>query len=195
MVMYPVFMKLVAWAKKNGLSYKTAYRLFKAGKLPLPAFQLSTGTIIVEAQPVNTFKGVALYARVSSHDQHNDLKRQMDRLKDYAASKGWTVIKEVKEIGSGLNGSRSKLILLLKDKSISGIVVEHKDRLSRFGTEMLEVLLQTSDRSLYVMNTSEYKEDLVQDFVDVVTSMCAKIYGRRSAKNRAKQAVKAAENL
>jgi len=96
-------MKLVAWAKKNGISYKTAYRLFKAGKLPLPSFQLSTGTIIVEEQPLHHFSGVALYARVSSHDQQADLKRQMERLKDYAASKGWTVVKEVKEIGSGLN--------------------------------------------------------------------------------------------
>src|SRR5262249_13159427 len=138
---------------------------------------------------------VALYARVSSNDQQTDLKRQMERLKDYAASKGWIVAKEVKEIGSGLNGNRSKLIALLKDKSVSGIVVEHKDRLSRFGTEMFEVLLQASGRSLYVMNISEYKEDLVEDFVDVVTSMCAKIYGRRSAKNRAKKALKAAESL
>lgn len=188
-------MKLVVWAKKNGLSYKTAYRLFKSGKLPLPAYQLPTGTIIVENLPVQHFSGVALYARVSSHDQQEDLKRQMQRLKDYAASKGWIIIKEVKEIGSGLNGSRSKLLSLLKDKSISGILVEHKDRLSRFGTDMLEALLQSSDRSLYVINTSEYKEDLVQDFVDVVTSMCAKIYGRRSAKNRAQQALKAADNL
>ena len=87
-------MKLVEWAKKNGLSYKTAYRLFKAGKLPLPTFQLPTGTIIVEEQPLHQFSGVALYARVSSHDQQTDLKRQMERLKDYAASKGWTVVDE-----------------------------------------------------------------------------------------------------
>lgn len=136
-----------------------------------------------------------MYARVSSHDQKNDLERQLGRLKDYAAAQGWSVIKEVKEIGSGLNGKRQKIMRLLNDKNISGIVVEHKDRLSRFGSEMIKAALQSSGRQLYVVNETESKEDLVQDFADVVTSMCAKIYGRRSAKNRAKRALKAVSEV
>jgi len=184
-------MKLSDWAKKTGLSYRTAHRLFKAGKLPCHAFQLETGTILVDGTENSSSCWVALYARVSSHDQKLDLERQLQRLKDFAAAQGWQVKKEVKEIGSGLNGNRKKLMKLLQDQSISGIVVEHKDRLSRFGSEMIEAALFASGRKLYIVNNTEFKEDLIQDFVDVVTSMCAKIYGRRSAKNRAKRALKA----
>lgn len=185
-------MKLSDWAKKTGISYRTAHRLFKAGKLPCRVFQLDTGTIVVETSEQQSSCHVALYARVSSHDQKQDLERQLHRLKDFASAKGWQIKKEVKEIGSGLNGNRKKLMQLLQDQSISGIVVEHKDRLSRFGSEMIEAALLASGRKLYIVNTTECKEDLVQDFVEVVTSMCAKIYGRRSAKNRAKRALKAA---
>ena len=185
-------MKLAQWAKKSGISYRTAHRLFKKGKLPVPAYQLETGTILIEIEDVVLSHSVALYARVSSHDQKEDLARQLQRLRDFAAARGWKIEKEVQEIGSGLNGNRKKLLALLKDKSISVIVVEHRDRLARFGAEMIEACLGSSKRELMIVNETEYKEDLVQDFVDVITSMCAKIYGKRSAKKRAKRALEAA---
>ncbi len=93
------------------------------------------------------------------------------------------------EVGSGLNGNRSKLLQLLKDKSVDCIVVEHRDRLSRFGFEYLEALMQVSGRSILVIDENELKDDLVQDMIDVLTSFCARLYGRRSAKNRAKKAL------
>ena len=101
------------------------------------------------------------------------------------------VTKEIAEIGSGLNGSRKKLNNILGDITINVIIVEHRDRLARFGVEMLEASLLASNRKIIVVNNTEYKDDIIQDFVDLVTSMCARIYGKRSSKNRAKKALKA----
>lgn len=186
-------MKLSQWAKKQGIHYKTAWRLWKTKQLPIPAKQLSTGTILVEDELLRQDSGVALYARVSSADQKNDLDRQLARLAEFAAQENLKVSKVIKEIGSGLNGRRTKLLSLLKDRLLSGIVVEHKDRLVRFGSEYLEALLESSGRRLIVVESSERKDDLVQDMIDVLTSFCARLYGRRSARNKAKKAIKEIE--
>ena len=178
-------MKLSVWAKKNGISYKTAHRLFRAGELPVPVTQLATGTILVHEEQEELPTKAVLYARVSSHDQKADLERQMDRLRSFASQRGLVIQQEIKEIASGLNSNRKKLNKILKDRSISPIVVEHRDSLARFGVNMLEASLEASNRSILVMNETEHKDDLVQDFIDVVTSMCARIYGKRSATNRA----------
>lgn len=182
-------MKLSTWAKTQGISYRTAHRLFSAGKLPVPASQLETGTILVHPDQGIDVRKIALYGRVSSHDQKGDLERQMERLRQFAAANGLCVDAEYSEIGSGLNGRRKKLIALLQDKTIGTIIVEHRDRLARFGVEYIEA---ATDKQILVLNETEKTDDLVQDFVDVVTSMCARIYGRRSAKNRAKKALDAA---
>lgn len=182
--------KLTKWAEQNGLTYKGAYRMYRAGQLPHHVEQLPTGTLIVYPEFVANAR-VALYGRVSSNDQKADLERQMDRLRHYAAANGLSVAVEQQEIGSGLNGRRKKLINLLMDKTITTIVVEHRDRLARFGVEYVEAAMSAAGKSLVVLNETEKTDDLVQDFVDVVTSMCARIYGRRSAKNRAKRALDA----
>jgi len=184
-------MKLSKWAKKHGLTYKTAYRLFKSKKLPCRVEQLSTGTILVhEDQP--ELERTVIYGRVSSHDQKSDLERQMNRLRDFCSANGWPIYKDVSEIGSGLNGKRPGMIKILSDRTITRIVVEHKDRLARFGVEYIDASLSSVGRKIVVLNENESKDDLVQDFVDVVTSMCARIYGRRSSRNRAKKALEAA---
>jgi putative resolvase len=96
-------MKLSTWAKKKGMSYRTAWRWFKQGKLPVVAEQTKTGTILIKEE---TFEpnAVAVYARVSSTDQKNDLNGQISRLVLYANERGWVVVQTVAEIGSGLNG-------------------------------------------------------------------------------------------
>jgi len=119
----------------------------------------------------------------------------MQRLRDFAAAKGYVVAKEVLEIGSGLNGHRRKLSGLLADPDVSVVIVEHRDRLARFGVEYVEAALAAHGRTVVVVNEGEQRLDLVQDFVDVVTSMCARIYGRRAAKNRARRAVAAAAEV
>lgn len=189
-------MKLSTWAKKQGISYKTAWRLWKTGKLPLPAEQLATGTIIVKEPEASYEAGpssVVLYARVSSSDQKQDLDRQLSRLVEVVTSKGLQVVKVVKEIGSGLDGKRTKLLTILRDPNVKTIVVEHKDRLARFGFEYLEALLSASGRRIIVVDETEMKDDLVKDMIDVLASFCARLYGRRSAKNRAKKALKEIE--
>jgi predicted site-specific integrase-resolvase len=149
-------MRLSAYARKMGVSYKTAYRWWKAGKLD--AFQLDTGTIIVrEPEQRSVLPSVALYARVSSADQKEDLERQMQRLKDYAASHGYQVSRVVTEIASGLNDSRPKLLKLLTDLSITVIVVEHRDRLTHFGFTYIEQLMQTQGRRIEVIYPTKSK--------------------------------------
>lgn len=184
-------MKLVDWARENGLSYITAWRLFRAGKLPVRATQLATGTILVHPEKPSA-GSVALYARVSGSDQRGDLERQLERLSLYSVRNGMNVSKAVSEVGSGLNGNRNKLMQLLADPSVSAIVVEHRDRLARFGSEYIEGAMAASGRRLIVVDETEMADDLVQDMVDVMTSLCARLYGRRSAKNRAARAVAAA---
>ena len=189
-------MKLSTWAKKQGISYKTAWRLWSTGKLPLPAEQLATGTIIVKDPEASYEAGpssVVLYARVSSSEQRQDLDRQLSRLVEYTTSHGLLVKGAIKEIGSGLNGKRTKLLSILRDPDVRTIVVEHKDRLVRFGFEYMEALLAASGRRIIVVDESEMKEDLVQDMIDVLTSFCARLYGRRLAKDRAKKVLKEIE--
>lgn len=117
----------------------------------------------------------------------------MARLRDFAAASGLIVTMEIKEVGSGLNGRRKKLLSLLRDQKVGTIIVEHRDRLARFGVEYIEAALHAQGRSLIVVNNGEQNIDLAQDFIDVVTSMCSRIYGRRAAKNRARRAIEAAK--
>ena len=184
-------MKLSTWAKKNGICYKTAWRLYRNGQLPVPAKQLSTGTILVEEEAVKECGCVAVYARVSSHDQKADLDRQVSRLTAWATENAMSVDKIITEIGSGMNGKRTKLLSVLQDTRITTIVVEHPERLARFGYEMVEACLSAAGRRILAVETGELSDDLVQDMIDVLTSFCARLYGRRSARNRAKRALEA----
>ena len=164
--------------------------------MPVPWRRTPSGTILVEeAQvPSGVVSGtVALYARVSSADQKHHLERQVGRLTEYATKNGMSVVKSVAEIGSGLNGHRPKLRRLLADPLVQTIVVEHRDRLARFGSEYLEAALLSAGRTLVVVESSEMRDDLVQDMIDVLTSFCARLYGRRSAKRHAQRAVAALE--
>lgn len=179
-------MRLSQYAKQMGVSYKTAFRWWKAGKLD--AYQLGTGTVIVrEPAQASEAKGVALYARVSSADQKEDLERQMQRLKDYAASRGYQVTKLVSELASGLNDRRPKFLKLLTDASIGVIVVEHRDRATRFGLTYIEQLMQMQGRRLEVIFPRDTDNDLFDDFIAVITSMASRIYGRRTSKRRAEK--------
>ncbi len=93
-----------------------------------------------------------------------------------------------------LNGRRPKLIGLLRDQQVQIVIVEHRDRLARFGSEYIEAALAASGRRLMVVDQAEMTDDLVQDMIDVLTSFCARLYGRRAAKNRAERAMKAIQS-
>ena len=186
-------MKLSDWAKLQGISYRTAWRWFKAGILPVPAKQLSNGTILLSDSKLDK-KTVTIYARVSSSDQKVDLDAQVSRLLTFANSQGYSVVCSVMEIGSGLNKHRPKLLNLLSDPEVQIILVEHRDRLMRFGSEYVEAALTSQGRRLLIADPEELKDDLVQDMIEVLTSFCARLYGRRSAKNKAKKAVQAIQD-
>ncbi|MEU1214450.1 IS607 family transposase [Streptomyces sp. NPDC005791] len=118
-----------------------------------------------------------------------DLERQVARAVQGAVARGLVVADVVTEVGSGLNGRLRKLHQLLADPGVATIVVEHRDRLARFGVEHLEATLSATGRRLLVLDPTETADDLVRDITEVLTSMCARLYGRRSAKNRAARAV------
>jgi putative resolvase len=184
--------RLSEWAKREGIHYQTAWKWFKQGTLPVPARQTATGTILVDEPRREEASGVALYARVSSSDQREDLDRQVGRLAAWATARGLGVTVTVAEVGSGLNGSRGKLKRLLADDGVGTIVVEHRERLARFGVEYVEAALRAQGRKLVVVEEREVDDDLVGDITEVLTSMCARLYGRRSARRRAERALVAA---
>jgi predicted site-specific integrase-resolvase len=170
----------------------TAYRWYREGKLPVPARRAGR-LILVDPSPApETVASVTVYARVSSADQKNDLDRQVARVTTWAAGEGMTVGRVVTEIGSALNGKRREFLALLRDPAVTTIVVEHRDRFARFGADYVEAALSAQGRKLLVMDPAEVDDDLVRDVTEILTSLCARLYGRRAAANRAARAVEAA---
>lgn len=166
--------------------------MWKAGTLPVPAEQLATGTVIVHAEEKNgSGDSAVLYARMASSDQRADLDRQVARLATFAAENGLRVSEVVKEVGSGLNGHRRGLMRLLRNAKVSVLVVEHRDRLIRFGFEYVESALAAQGRKVVVIDPEEVKDGLVRDVTEVLTLLCARLYGKRAAEHRAQRAVEA----
>jgi predicted site-specific integrase-resolvase len=187
-------MKLIDYAHKMGISYKTAWRWYKAGKLP--GQQMDTGTILVmgDEPEKQAATKVAVYARVSSAENKSNLDSQAERLVAYCAARGYPVAKVVKEVGSGINDSRPKFLALLADQSIGMIVVEHKDRATRFGFRYIETLLKAQGRTMEVVNQAENStEDLLADLSAIIYSFCARLYGQRRAKRQTEKIVQELE--
>ena len=188
-------MKLAAWARSYGVHPQTAYRWFREGTMPVPARRLASGTIVVEHDPVAVAEGrTVAYCRVSSHDQRDDLERQAGRVRLWASEHGLSVDEVVTEVGSGLNAKRPRLARLLADASATRIIVEHRDRLARFGVEHLGAALSAQGRVVLFVDEGEVDDDLVRDMTEVLTSFCARLYGRSGARNRALRAITTAKN-
>jgi putative resolvase len=185
-------MKLSQYAKKVGVTYRTAFRWWQNGDIK--GYQLPSGTIVVtegEEPEVKPDGQVAFYARVSSHERRANLDRQAERLEDYCAAKGYQVGKVVKEIGSGVNDNRTKFLALLENQQVRTIVVEQKDRATRFGFRYLDTLLKGQGRVIEVVNQAEnHREDLLADLVSIVYSFAARLYGQRRAKRKTEAIVK-----
>ncbi|CRG41650.1 IS607-like element IS1535 family transposase [Mycobacterium tuberculosis] len=183
-------MNLADWAESVGVNRHTAYRWFLEGTLPVPAERVGRLILVKTAASASAAAaGVVLYARVSSHDRRSDLDRQVARLTAWATERDLGVGQVVCEVGSGLNGKRPKLRRILSDPDARVIVVEHRDRLARFGVEHLEAALSAQGRRIVVADPGETTDDLVCDMIEVLTGMCARLYGRRGARNRAMRAV------
>jgi putative resolvase len=177
------------WALEQGVHPKTAYRWFREGTLPVPARRAGR-LILVGPDPKLTVVGrVVAYCRVSSADQKDDLERQVGRVVAGATGRGLAVGQVVSEVGSGMNGHRRRLTTLLSGPAVAVIVVEHRDRLTRFGFEHLQASMAACGRSIVVLESEETTSDLVRDVTEVLTSLCARLYGQRSAARRAAKAV------
>ena len=192
-----VVISLTAWGRLYGFDKATTSRLHHAGKLPpeLQIEQLPNGRYYVVVPPENDGRCV-VYARVSSGDQKEDLERQVGRVVEWATQQGYQPHEVVKEVGSGLNGNRRRLRRLVAEHTVGTIVVEHRERLSRFGFEYVEAALAGRGARILVMDEGELEDDLVRDvtlvMTEVMTSLCARLYGRRSARRRAERALAAA---
>ena len=182
-----------AWGRLYGFDKATTSRLHRTGKLPpeLQIEQLPNGRYYVVAPPGNDARCV-VYARVSSGEQREDLDRQVGRVVEWATRQGYRPDEVVKEIGSGLNGNRRQLRRIVGDSTVGMIIVEHRERLCRFGFEYVEAALAGRGARVLVVEEVEIEDDLVRDVTEVMTSLCARLYGKRSAKRRAERALAAA---
>ena len=186
---------LTEWARRQGIHPHTAFRWFENGTLPVPAERVGPRTILVNIDAATApAVGLGLYARVSSHDQRSDLERQLARLTEWAAKAGQLVVRVESEVGSGMDGHRPKLRRLLSDPKVTTVVVEHRDRLARMNAELVEASLLAHGRQLVVLDEGEVEDDLVRDMVEVLTSFCARLYGKRSARKRALKALNCAKH-
>jgi len=188
-------MRLQQWAKKHGVTYRTAWEHFRCGKIK-NAFQLETGTIVIpEEITTHKVECVITYARVSSSENKDNLERQSKRLLDFCNAKGWKTSFNISEIGSGLNDKRQKLNKILEEGKATKLVVEHKDRLSRFGVAYIEILCKKIDCDLVILNpVDNNRDDLMQDFVSVVTSFCARLYGLRRSRRKTEKLIAGLKN-
>ena len=129
------------------------------------------------------------YARVSSHDQKDDLERQKQVLELYCARQGWT-FEVIADLGSGMNYQKKGLKKLLEsiiDGQIGRLVITHKDRLLRFGAELVFATCETKNVEVIILNQGEdptFEEDLAKDMLEIITVFSARLYGSRSGKNQ-----------
>ena len=186
--------KISQVAEKLCLHKQTIWNYIKAGRLK--AFRTPNGRWLVSQQEIDRYlgeqkfieeQGVAIYARVSSSENKDDLERQVSRISQFANAKGWRVVRVEKEIASGVNDSRPKMLALLKDAhKYDYIIVEHKDRLTRFGFNIIINIIN----NIYVINEVDTEEQgLMEDLVAIITSFCARLYGQRRSKRKTERLI------
>lgn len=188
------------WAAREGLNPQTVWKWCRTGKMPVPVEHTPSGMWLVHdpkyetPTPDGNEGRTVCYARVSSSDQKDDLKRQADRLKAFAIGMGVEDPEVVMETGSGMNDRRRKLNRLLSDPTVTSIIVEHRDHLARMNAGLVESALKAQGRRVIVVDDTELDDDLARDMTEVLTSFCARLYGRRAAKHKAEAALKAAHD-
>lgn len=189
------------WARLEGLHPQTVWKWCRQGTMPVPVEQTPTGMWLIHdpkyetaSQPNPADSRTVCYARVSSGDQKNDLQRQADRLKAFAINMGVEKPEVVTETGSGMNDRRRKLNRLLADPTVGTLIVERRDRLARMNAGLVESALKAQGRRIIVVDDTEPDDDLVRDMAEVLTSFCARLYGRRAAKRKTDAALMAARD-
>ena len=192
--MEPKYIKPSEYAKIMSMHVLTVRKHFHKGLIKGKQ-DPETGTIkllnpLYKGENETTNKRAILYARVSSTTNKKSLDGQLQRLENYASAKGYTIVDEVTEIASGLNDHRTKFTKILNRSDYNILLAEHKDRVTRFGYNYLDVLLKRLGVTLEVVNQADTKDnELMDDFVSLVTSFCNRIYGRRR-KDKTNQIIK-----
>ncbi|MCP4107291.1 MAG: IS607 family transposase [Desulfobacteraceae bacterium] len=183
-------MKLSEWAKKQGITYRTAWEHFRTGKIS-GAYKLQSGAIIVPDGRIEKQEFNVTYARISSSESRKNLESQSKRLIDFCNARGWQTHLNIKETGSGLNDKRKKLEDVLLKGQASRLIVEHEDRLARFGVRYIEILCKHIGCELVILNvTDSDREELIQDFVSLVTSFCTTLYGQKKSRKKTEKLIK-----
>lgn len=183
------------FAKSLGVSIQTLRNWDKEGKLK-PTYVTENGYRYYSEDLLNKFRNIKnvnkikkkniLYARVSTKSQKDDLDRQVDNLKQYAYSKGYS-FEIITDIGSGINYKREgllKMINLVECGEVDRIIVLYKDRLIRFGYDLIEYICKLNDTKIEIVDNSTIskEQELTEDLIQIITVFANKLYGARSKK-------------
>lgn len=191
-------MKLITATKAKQIASVSRVTLYRWRKLNfVKEYKTPTGKIRYDEAEICKMSGIVsgktiLYSRVSSSRQRSDSEQQMERLKSWCKDHNIFPSYEFTEIASGLNSNRkilNKILDIINDGEISRLIVENKDRLTRFGFEFLERYCKDRGCEIVVINPSEVKEDLVKDMIDIIVCFSSKLYGKRTSRNKATKIV------
>ena len=193
--------KLISIAKASEILGVNKWTLRRYPEATLPVhftpkghrrYLLSDVLSLLGKQPTENINETAIYCRVSSQDQknHGDLERQKGRVLEYCVNKKYNVTYIFEEVGSGLNDNRKKfhnLLDVITERKISKVVVEHKDRLTRFNFEIIKKLAKGFGVEIEVIDVElnkTFEEELVSDIVSLMARFSARLYGKRSSRNK-----------
>ena len=192
MLMEKKLVKIGEAAKLLGTSPDTLRKWEVSGEL-LPKRKTKGGTRYYDvAELLNLGDEDAptvCYARVSSHDQKEDLQRQQEMLETYCTAKGWRT-EVIADLGSGMNYRKkglNKLLEMILKKRMKRLVITHKDRLLRFGAELVFALCEAQAIEIIIIHKGEqprFEEELAKDVLEIITVFSARLYGSRSRKNK-----------
>lgn len=177
-------MKLSEYARLHDIQYRAAWERFRLGRIP-GAYKDEVGTIIVPDKTESaSLHDAAVYARVSDPSKRKtQLIAQQKRVEEWAIANGYRIVVSVAEVGSGVNDKRRRLSALLKREDWGTLIVEHKDRLTRFGFNWFSLFIEAQGRQIIVINeASDDRTDLVQDLIAIIYSFSARLYGQRRSK-------------
>ncbi len=188
--------KLSKYAKLNSICYRTAYLWYRDGKIKERTEMSPSGSIFVYLEDKDDKQiPIYTYSRVSSNNKKDDLKRQQERCIEFCINKGLSITKNFKEVASGMNDNRTQFNKLL-EQPIGIIIIENKDRLTRFGFNYIETLYNKLGGEIIVINRDVVEEnDLMKDLVSVITTFCCRLYGMRRGYNKAKSIKENIENI
>ena len=190
-------MSIGKFSTKSGISQVTLRRMHESGDF-VPAYISSGGTryysdeqlahILGKSNSVDSDKTVIGYCRVSTKSQKDDLENQIKNVKTYMISRGYK-FDIISDVGSGMNYNNpglKKLVSLINGKEISKVVVLYKDRLVRFGFDLIKYLCEINDVEIEIIDNSEYskEQELTDDLIQIITVFANRLYGSRSKKTK-----------